>query len=162
MQIDIDFCWSHRDDVVHHLEDYYGIENVAHIGTYSYLGVKSGIKDICRVLEVPFLESNELTKAIDEINDSPKLTFSMLDDMKEGTEEEQKNWERFNSLEKKYPEVFRLARAFEGTPRQQGVHASGVLVTPMPVTDMFPVRYKDGTAITLYTGVQVEELGAVE
>ena len=56
-----------------------------------------------------------------------------------------------------------MARAFEGTPRQMGVHASGILVTPMPVTDMFPARIdKNGIAVSLYTGPQLEELGTVK
>lgn len=159
--VDCDFCWSHRDDVVHHLEDYYGEEYVAHIGTYSVMGVKSGLKDVCRVLEVPFGESNNITKTIDEINDSPGVKFKDLDAMENGDENEHKAWEKFRALENRYPEIFRLARAFEGTPRNQGVHASGILVTPMPVSDLFPVRYKDGTAITLYTGPQLEHYNAI-
>ena len=161
--IDVDFTYSKRDSVIHHLEDYYGADNVAHIGTYSQLGVKSGLKDVCRVLEVPFMESNHITSQIDEIDNSPKLKFKDLDKMKNSKDEsERKSWAKFHELEEKYPEVFRLARAFEGTPRNQGVHASGVLVTPGPVSDYFPIRFKDGTAITLYTGPQVEELGGVK
>ena len=160
--VDIDFAWSHRDDVVHHLEDYYGEEYVAHIGTYSEMGVKSGLKDVCRVLEVPFTESNLITKTIDEINNAPGVKFKDLDAMKDGDENEQKAWAKFNELESRYSEVFRLARAFEGTPRNQGVHASGVLVTPVPVSSLFPVRYKDGTAITLYTGPQLEHYNAIK
>ena len=124
--------------------------------------MKSGIKDICRVLEVPFLESNNITKAIDEINDSPGVTFKDIDAMKDGDEDDKKLWEKFDALEKKYPEVFRLARAFEGTPRQMGVHASGVLVMPISVTDMVPLRYVDGTAVALWTGPQVEHCGLVK
>lgn len=160
--VDVDFPWSHRDDVIHHLEDYHGKDKVAHIGTYAELGVKSGIKDICRVLEVPFLESNNITKAIDEINDSPGVTFKDIDAMKDGDEDDKKLWEKFDALEKKYPEVFRLARAFEGTPRQMGAHASGVLVMPISVTDMVPLRYVDGTAVALWTGPQVEHCGLVK
>ena len=159
--VDIDFSWAHRDEVIHHLEDYYGEDKVAHIGTFSTLGVKSGMKDICRVFNVPFLESNNISKAIDEISDEPSLTFKKLDAMADGDEGEKAAWKKFHDLEEKYPEYFRLARKFEGIPRGMGVHASGILVTPMPVTDLFPVRYKDGTAITLYTGPQLEHFGAI-
>lgn len=82
--------------------------------------------------------------------------------MKDGDENERRAWEKFDALEKKYPEIFRLARAFEGTPRNQGVHASGVLVMPIPVTDMFPVRYKDGAAIALWTGPQLEQCRSIK
>ena len=160
--IDTDFCWSGRDSVIHHLKDYYGEECVAHIGTYSAMGVKSGLKDVARVLDIDFKTINDITKAIDAINDSPGLKFKDLDAMKEGEPNDKKAWEDFNRLENDNKELFRLARAFEGTPRNQGVHASGVLVTPMPVTDLFPVRYKDGVAIALYTGPQLEHYGAIK
>ena len=160
--IDTDFDWAHRDDVVHHLEDYYGKECVSHIGTYSAMGVKSGLKDVARVLDVDFKLTNDITKKIDEINDAPGLSFKDLDNMSQGEENDRKAWEIFHSLEEDNPELFRLARAFEGTPRNQGVHASGILVTPMPVSDLFPVRYKDGVAVALYTGPQLEHYGAIK
>ena len=158
--VDVDFCWSGRDSVIHHLEFYYGIEKVAHIGTFGTEGVKSGLKDVMRVLDYPFVESLQVSKEIDAICDEPGLTFKRLDSMK-GTDENEQ-WVKFHALEEKYPECFRLARRFEGVPRQMGVHASGVLVTPMPVTDLFPVRYVDGTAVTLYEGPRLEELGAID
>lgn len=160
--IDTDFEYEHRDDVIEHLKDYYGEECVAHIGTYSAMGVKSGLKDVARVLDIDFKTINDITKAIDGINDSPGLKFKDLDAMKDGDESEKKAWQDFDRIESNNKELFRLARAFEGTPRNQGVHASGVLVTPMPVTDLFPVRYKDGVAIALYTGPQLEHYGAIK
>lgn len=145
------------------MEDYYGIDHVAHIGTYSVLGVKSGIKDLMRVFQVPFGESNEVSKAIDAIDNEPDTSFKKLDSFKEGTEEEKKKYEDFQKLEAKYPKIFELARKFEGIPRQMGVHASGILVTPSPVTDYLPLRYdKMGTAITLYPGPLLEELSFIK
>ena len=160
--IDTDFEYEHRDDVVEHLKDYYGEVQVAHIGTYTTMKVKSGLKDVARVLDIDFKIINDITKAIDAINNDPTLKFKDLDAMKEGEPNERKAWEDFNRLEENNKELFRLARAFEGTPRNQGVHASGVLVTPMPVTDLFPVRYKDGVAVTFYTGPQLEHYGSVK
>ena len=158
----MDFLNAGRDKVIEHLEEYYGKECVCHVGTYSEMGVKSSLKDICRVLEIPFQESNDITKAIDSINDSANVEFKDLDAMEHGNENEQAAWDKFHVLETKYAEIFRLARAFEGIPRNQGVHASAILVTPMPVTDLFPVRYKDGVAVTLYHGKQLEHYGAIK
>ena len=165
--IDCDFAWSHRDDVIHHLEDYYGIEKVAHIGTFGTMGVKSGLKDICRVLSIPFEESNSISKELDDICKDGGLAaneckFKKLDALAEGDDKEKAAYKRFHELEERYAEAFRLCRAFEGIPRNMGVHASGVLVTPMPVTDLFPVRYVDGTAVTLYEGPRLEELKAIK
>lgn len=161
--VDIDFSYTNRDSVVHHLEQYYGNKYVSHIGTYTYMKVKNGLKDVARVLRLPFADANLITKKIDEFSDDPNITFKKLDALANGTDEEKKSYTEFKKLEAKYLEIFRLARAFEDTPRGYGVHASGILVTPMPVSDLFPLRYDDaGTAITLYTGTQLEIYGAID
>lgn len=108
-----------------------------------------------------FVLMNNITKAIDEINDKPGAQFKDFDSMKNGDEREQKLYEKFKELEERFPELFRLARAFEGTPRNVGIHASGILVTPCNVNDLFPLRYVDGVAITLFTGPQLEQFGAI-
>ena len=158
--VDLDFSWLNRDKVIEHLEDIYGRACVSHIGVFSTLKVKSAVKDVARVLDIPFVEALAITKEIDAISDDPNLTFETLDSWKDGSLDERSKYKRFAALEEKYPEVFGYARKFEGIPRQAGVHASGILVTPMPVSDIFPVRYVDGVAVTLYTGVQVDEFKA--
>lgn len=134
---------------------------VAHIGTYTTLGVKSGLKDIGRVLGIDYMTMDSISKAIDEISDDPGLSFKMLDELGEGEEANPAAYAKFCELEEANKEIFRLARAFEGIPRNMGVHASGILVTPVPVTDYFPVKYQDGLATALYEGPTLEHLGAV-
>ena len=161
--IDTDFDYYHRDDVIKHLEDYCGKECVCHIGTYTASGVKSGIKDVCRVLDIGFCESNNISKVLDEINDTPQPKFSDYDNLKNNENPgDLAKWERFDSLEKKYSEVFRLARKFEGLKRNFGVHASGILVMPVEVNKMIPTRTADGISVSLYTGPEIEELNGVK
>lgn len=164
--IDIDFDYNNRDNVIVHLEEYYGKEKVAHIGTYTTMGVKSGLKDVGRVLDMPFdLVNNQICKKIDEINiDKTTPTFKDYDSLKDGNDNEQKQWVEFNKLEKQNKELFRLARAFEGIPRNFGVHASGILVTPCDVNDYVPTRLdkNTGVTITLYTGPQLEEYNFIK
>lgn len=161
--IDCDFDYYHRDDVITHLEDYYGKECVSHIGTYTVSGVKSGIKDVCRVLEIDFVESNNISKALDEINDTPQPKFADYDNLQNNENPgDLERWKKFHELEERYSEVFRLARKFEGLKRNFGVHASGILVMPMAVIDMIPTRIADGVSVCLYTGPEVEELQAVK
>jgi DNA polymerase-3 subunit alpha len=160
--IDLDFDYFNRHRVIEYFEEKYGKENVSHIGAWSALGVASGIKDFAKVLGVSYVESNNLTKALSDIPiDLEKSTFKDYDDLKETAPEIYKT---FEELENKYKEVFRLARKFEGCMRHLGVHASGVLITPCPISDVVPLRKdkKTGTIITLYTGVEVEELGLVK
>lgn len=172
--VDCDFSYYGRDKLIKHLEEIHGQNAVAHIGTYTVLGVKSGLKDFARVLGVPFEESNLISKSIDEITDeTPSIKFKdldkLLDDANDviNTNENLYNtliakYNKFKQLENKYSEVFRLARKFEGTPRNMGIHASGVLVMPCDVIEYFPTRTVDGIRVALFTGPQLESLGAIK
>lgn len=159
----MDFSYYGRDKLIKHLEDKYGVEKVCHIGTYTVLGVKSGIKDVGRALGIEFAITNHISKQIDLISDAPNLKFKDLDALAEGNDADKKKYQEFKELENKYPELFRLARIFEGTPKNMGIHASGVLVTPMPINDLFPTRLdsKSGCKVTFYTGPQLEHLKAI-
>lgn len=174
--VDMDFSYYGRDKLISHLKEVHGHDAVCHIGTYTELGVKSGLKDFGRVLGIDFGEMNKLTKKIDEITDeAPGIKFKDLDGYKTDAEEalsegNQKLYDdliaKYNevqALESRYPELFRLARKFEGTPRNMGSHASGILAMPCPVTDYFPVRVdKGGIKVALFTGPQLESLGAIK
>jgi DNA polymerase-3 subunit alpha len=163
--IDTDFSYENRHKVIEHLEDKYGKDHVSHIGTYTELGVKNGLKDVGRVLDIDFGVMNNITKKIDEWCDKPELYFKDLDNLQGSDKEDERiAWREFRDYEEQYAELFRLARRFEGIPRNCGVHASGILITPMPVSDLFPTRVdpKEGTTVTLYTGPQLEELKAIK
>lgn len=161
--IDCDFDWNGRDRVIQHLEDIYGNEKVCHVGVYSELGVKSGLKDVGRALNIPFDTMNQLSKQIDEINIKPQPDFKDYDELKNSESQSERNdWEKFHKLEIENKELFRLARKFEHLKRNFGVHASAILAMPKPITDMVSVRYVDGIAVTLYTGPEVEELNLVK
>lgn len=159
--MDIDFEYYNRDKVINHMEDTYGKECVAHIGTYTEMGVKNGIKDIGRVLDIDFAITNSISKKITELTDNaPSISFKDLDELKDI---DPNRYIEFKQLEDNNKELFRLARKFEGTKRNFGIHASGLLVTPIPVSEIFPYRVdKDtGVKVTLYTGPQVEECNGV-
>ena len=88
------------------------------------MGVKNGLKDVGRTLDIDFTTMNNITKKIDEITDSdPGITFKSIDKLKEGNSNEQLKYKEFVELDNQHKEVFRLARAFEGTPRSSGVNA---------------------------------------
>lgn len=160
--VDCDVSYINRDKVISHLEDVYGKAKVSHIGLVSCLKVKSAIKDVARTLDLPFLEALAISKDIDALSEDPNLSFAVIDSWAEGSLDERAKYKKFKQLEDKYEEIFSYARKFEGIPRQAGVHASGILVMPQAVTDIFPVRYENGTAITLWTGTQVDEMKSVK
>lgn len=163
--IDSDVSYFGRDKVIQHIKDLYGENNVAHIGTYTQQGVKSGLKDVGRALKVPFDKMNSLSKEIDKFEGSvpPQPKFKDYDSLKDGNETEKSLYTKWKKLESDNKEIFRLARAFEGLKRNFGVHASGVLAMPCRVDDYFPTRTDDnGIMITLFTGVECEELGTAK
>lgn len=159
--IDVDHDFQNRGLMIKHFEELYGKSHVAHIGTWTMLTVLSGIKDFCKVFEIPFMEANILTKELQKLMDKPQAKFKDYEALKD---EAPSNYEKFKELESKYSNVFRLARKFEGCCRQYGVHASGVLVCPEEVNEYFPTRVdtKNGDTVTLYTGVELEEAGGIK
>lgn len=164
-KVDCDFSYFGRDKVIEHIKDLYGENNVAHIGTYSQMGVKSGLKDIGRALKIPFDKMNALSKVIDDFKDvvPPQPKFKHYDALKDGNKTEKSLYTKWQKLEADNKELFRLARAFEGLKRNFGVHASGVLAMPCRVDDYFPTRTDaDGVTITLFTGTECEELGTAK
>lgn len=163
--VDADFSYFGRDKVIEHIKDLYGFENVAHIGTYTQQGVKSGLKDVGRALKIPFEKMNLLSKQIDDFEDvvPPQPKFKDYDALKDGNESEKSLYKKWQKLESENKELFRLARNFEGLKRNFGVHASGVLAMPCRVDDYFPTRTdENGVMITLFTGVECEELGTAK
>ena len=163
--VDCDFSFFGRDKVIQHIKDLYGESNVAHIGTYTQQGVKSGLKDVGRALKVPFDKMNLLSKEIDKFEGSvpPQPKFKDYDSLKDGNETEKSLYTKWKKLEAENKEIFRLARAFEGLKRNFGVHASGVLAMPCRVDDYFPTRTdENGIMITLFTGTECEELGTAK
>ena len=157
--IDTDFLNNLRPKVIEHLEDYYGKECVCHVGTYTEMGVKSGLKDVGRVLEIPFSTMNEVSKLLDTILDIPQPKFKDFDELKESN---LVAWKAFNDLEEKNKELFEIARKFEGLKRNFGVHASAVLAMPIPINDMVPYRIADNVRISLFTGPEIEELNLLK
>lgn len=162
--VDMDFCYYGRPAVIEHLRDKYGKTNVSHIGTFTYMGVKSALKDVGRVLDIDFLTMNGITKKIDEILDKPGVKFEDLDALCNFDNEIDKNkYQEFKKLEENNPELFRLARRFEGNPRNYGIHASGILVTPIPISDIVPTRTtSDNAVVSIYTGEQLEDLNMLK
>lgn len=161
--VDLDFAYTKRQDVIKYLQDYYGIEFVSSIGNITTLGVKSGIKDIGRYFNYSVEDMNKLTKEIDALFDAPSLTFKDIDSLADSDDvKDKETYASFKKLEDKYPKLFKYARKFEGNARNLGVHASGILITPVPINDYVPTRYVDGLSVTLYEGPTLESFNFVK
>ena len=156
--IDTDISRDDRQDFLDMLCEQYGHDSVTQVGTLTLMGVKNGVKDVMRVLDYSFTESNNVSKQLEEIYAEPDLSFEKLDSFKEDDPEA---YAKYKSLEEQYPEVFRLARKFNGCVRNMGVHAGGVVITPCAINDIFPTRTNDGRKVTVWEKNTTEHAGGV-
>lgn len=174
--VDQDVSYYGRGKLINWLKEKHGDDKIAHIGTINVLGVKSGLKDFARVLDYSFKDSNSITSKIDEIVDgAANIKFKDLENLKEEAEEAKSlgnlfeyedllaKHQKYLKLKEQYPDLFRLAMKFEGSARNFGVNASGILVTPCTITEYLPTRTdKNGNTIVLFTGPQVEQLNFIK
>ncbi|MDR0982068.1 MAG: DNA polymerase III subunit alpha [Culturomica sp.] len=153
--IDIDFDDNGRQKVLDWVTDKYGQEKVAHIVTFGTMAAKMAIKDVARVLKLDLSESNRLAKMVPE---TPKITLKKA--YKENPDLE-KEKESTNPLIRK---TLQLAEVLEGSVRQTGVHACGVLISRDPLTDHIPVMATEGESLlsTQYDGHFVEPIGLLK
>ncbi|MBI3178162.1 MAG: DNA polymerase III subunit alpha, partial [Deltaproteobacteria bacterium] len=153
---DIDFCQERRGEVIAYVTERYGRDNVGQIVTYSQLSAKSAIKDVGRVLEIPFAEVNELTKLIPNLVDGKKVTIDQALELEPKLRDIQEQ-------KPVYKEVIRIARALEGLNRQTGIHAAGIVIGDKPVWEYVPIcRGKDGELVTQFAKDEVEQAGLVK
>ena len=146
--IDSDVSRLDRQKVIDYMEHKYHMENTCQVGTWTMVGVKNGLKDVARVLDLPFAEANELTKNFDD-----GITWKDIDSM-EGEEKK-----AIDLLEEKYSEIFRVARALDGVKRNCGVHAGGFIATPMEVNTFVPTRTSKGRKVSMWDKNEVEDAG---
>ena len=127
--IDVDFCMNRRGEVIHYVTEKYGREQVAQIITFNTLGARAAIKDVGRVLEVPFADVERLTKMV-----PATLNIKLKDAIAQEP--------GFNEAAKKDPkiaEVLEVALRLEGLARNCSVHAAGVVISPQPLKELVPL-----------------------
>ena len=152
--IDIDFDDEGRDRVLQYVIDKYGHNQVAQIITYGTMAAKSSIRDAARVMELPLADANNLAKLIPE---RPGTTLAKafeevreLEDVRKGND--------------KRAEVLKQAIVIEGSLRNTGTHACGVIITPNDMTQLIPVSTaKDSTMlVTQFDNSVVESAGMLK
>ena len=146
--IDSDVSRLDRQKVIDYMEHKYGLENTCQVGTWTMVGVKNGLKDVARVIDLPFAEANELTKNFDD-----GITWKDIDNM-EGEEKK-----AIDLLEEKYAEIFRVARALDGVKRNCGIHAGGFIAAPELINTFVPTRTANGRKVSMWDKNEVEDAG---
>jgi DNA polymerase-3 subunit alpha len=128
--IDIDFCQERREEVIAYVKRKYGDESVAQIGTFGTMAARAAIKDVGRVLDVPLERVTQLTNMI------PKTLGITLDEALEQSGELKQAYQSDPAVR----ELIDIARKLEGTNRNAGTHAAGVVIANGPLSDYVPLQ----------------------
>jgi DNA polymerase III subunit alpha len=151
--IDVDFCYNRRPEVIEYVRKKYGAQSVAQIITFGTLGAKMAIRDVGRVMGLSYGEADRLTKMIPF---DPKMTL-------EKALKESPDFKRAYDEEEVARSVIDSAMTLEGVSRQAGVHAAGVVISDRDLTDYVPLTTDDHDAIvTQYSMEPLGELGLLK
>jgi DNA polymerase-3 subunit alpha len=173
--IDTDFDDEGRQKVINYVIEKYGKSQVAQIVTYGTMAAKSSIKDVARVLDLPLADANALAKLVPERpNISLETILRTPLDGKGGLKEkggfQSDEWENIKKLQEKFysntleGEVLRQAVKLEGTVRNTGVHAAGVIIAPKDLREILPVATaKDSELwVSQFEGGVIENAGVIK
>ena len=153
---DVDFCQDRRAEVIDYVTQKYGRENVAQIITYGALSAKSAIKDVARVMGVPFAEVNELTRNIPNLIEGHPATIEKALEVEPKLTQIQEQKPIFRS-------IIEYARALEGLTRSTGMHAAGVVIGEKPLWEYVPLcRGQNGELVTQFAKDEVEQAGLIK
>ncbi len=151
--IDIDFCYERRQEVIDYVVEKYGKDRVCQIVTFGTMAAKNAIRDVARALDMSYAEADKVAKLIpNELNITISDALAKVRELKELYDED----ERIKYL-------IDMAMALEGLPRHTSMHAAGVIISNAPVWDYVPLSAgSDGAVTTQYTMTTLEELGLLK
>ena len=150
--IDIDFCYERRQEVIEYVVRKYGADHVAQIITFGTMAARAAIKDVGRALAMPFADVDRISKMIPtELGITIEKAMKANPDLKKAYEEEADTRRLIDTS-------IRL----EGLPRHSSTHAAGVVICREPVMEYVPLSANDGQINTQYTMTLLEELGLLK
>lgn len=151
--IDIDFCTNRRGEVIQYVTEKYGRDHVAQIITFGSLAAKAAIKDVGRVLELSFAETDRISKLVPA---DPKMTL-------ERALREEPDLAAMAAKDARVREVIDIARRLEGMARNVGVHAAGVVISPVPLVEFVPLhRTAKNEIVTQFDMDRLDKLGLLK
>ncbi|MEA5509184.1 DNA polymerase III subunit alpha [Crocosphaera sp. UHCC 0190] len=156
--VDTDFCIERRDEMIKYVTKKYGEANVAQIITFNRMTSKAVLKDVARVLDIPYAESDKMAKMIPVSRGKPTKLKVMISEETPSPE--------FKERYELDPQVRRwldMAIRIEGTNKTFGVHAAGVVISSEPLDEIVPLqKNNDGAVITQYFMEDLESLGLLK
>ncbi len=153
--IDIDFCYRRRSEVIDYVNRKYGADRVAQIITFGTMAAKGVIRDVGRVMNLPYAEVDTIAKQVPGGPNNSKIT------LEEALQVSKPLREMYES-EEKVRRLIDTAKTIEGMPRNASKHAAGVVITRRPVYTYVPLARNDESIVTQYEAPTLEELGLLK
>ncbi len=151
---DIDFCYEKRQLVIDYVTEKYGSDHVCQIITFGTLAARGAVRDIGRVLDMPYSVVDKIAKLIPN---NPAAHISIEKALKMSPE-----LKALYDAEEQTRELLDLAMKVEGMPRNASTHAAGVVITDKPVVEYIPLQSNDGQMVTQFPMTTIEELGLLK
>jgi len=151
--IDIDFCMNRRGEVIEYVTRKYGRENVAQIITFGTMAAKAAIKDVGRVMDMPYSDVDRIAKMV------PTTLNIKLDDAIQESPQLREAYEKDSQVR----QLLDTARKLEGLVRNSGVHAAGVVISPRPLIELVPLhKTKNDEIVTAFDMNAIEKMGLLK
>ena len=151
--IDVDFCPNGRQTVIDYVSQKYGADKVVQIVTFGTLAAKGVIRDVARVMDLPYALADSIAKMVpNELNITLDLAIEKNPELRRTYQED----EQVHTL-------IDMCKRLEGLPRHTGMHAAGVVICPEAADEFVPLsRGSDGSITTQFTMTTLEELGLLK
>jgi DNA polymerase-3 subunit alpha len=151
--IDIDFCERRRGEVIEYVTHKYGRANVAQIITFGTMKARAVVRDVARVMDIPYADADRVAKAI-----PPALDMTLAKAL-----EENPALKEMEQKDERVRELLSVARRLEGMTRHASVHAAGVVIAPRPLTEFVPLyKSQKDEIVTQWAMKEVERVGLLK
>jgi DNA polymerase-3 subunit alpha len=151
--IDIDFCERRRGEVIKYVTQKYGSENVAQIITFGTMKARAVVRDVARVMDMPYADADRVAKAI-----PPALDMTL-----EKALQESPALKEMQQKDERVKELLNVAQRLEGMTRHASVHAAGVVIAPRPLTEFVPLyKSQKDEIVTQWAMKEVERVGLLK
>lgn len=148
---DVDFCKERRQEVIQYVKDKYGEDHVAQIVTFNTMAARAAVRDVGRVMGMPYNEVDRIAK---------KIPHFLEMTLKKALDNDAELRELCSTGEAK--KLLEIAMALEGMPRNASIHAAGVVLTDKPVSAYVPLAVNNGTKVVQFTMNEIADLGLLK
>ena len=151
--IDVDFCYERRQEVIDYVVEKYGKDRVVQIVTFGTMAARGVIRDVGRVMDLPYAQCDMIAKMIpEELNITIDKALKMNPELK-----------NLYNTDETVKKLIDMSRRLEGLPRHTSMHAAGVVISQKSVDEYVPLaRASDGSIVTQFTMTTLEELGLLK